>query len=297
MVRTWEIETLMPFAVTTYQQWGIELGVPLIRQANILDFHPTPQMKLTFAERHPIEKEYLRLPADENRWQSYFNYHFGYGEIDPCWLVDLNTLLCSWRAQLKSSGALLEENFQPDTCEINKEGVMYRDIRAKKIFFCDGVNGFENPFFHLLPYAKNKGEALLVSIPDLPREHIYKQGITLVPWGDDLFWVGSSYEWEFTNSLPSAVFRQKTELHLTNWLKLPFTVTDHLAAERPANMERRPFVGLHPHQPSAGILNGLGTKGCSLAPYFSKQLADHVIAGKPILPQADVGRFSRILSR
>lgn len=297
MVRTWEIETLMPFAVEAYEDWGQEMGVSLIRQANIIDFHPTPQMKLSFAERYPIEKEYLRLPEDENNWRKYFNYDFGYGEIDPCWLIDLTILLSSWRTQLQNRDALLDEHFDMTDCQITEEGVNYRGIQADKIFFCDGVSGFENPYFHLLPYAKNKGEALIVSIPDLPRDQIFKQGITLVPWGDDLFWAGSSYEWDFTDNQPSTSFRQKTEAHLNNWLKLPFTLIDHFASERPANMERRPFVGLHPNMPSVGILNGLGTKGCSLAPYFSKQLTDYVITGLPILPQADVRRFSRILSR
>src|ERR1700712_2639986 len=48
MVRTWEIEKLMPFAVEAYTKLGDELGAQLIRQCNILDFHPTPQMVLAF---------------------------------------------------------------------------------------------------------------------------------------------------------------------------------------------------------------------------------------------------------
>jgi glycine/D-amino acid oxidase-like deaminating enzyme len=78
---------------------------------------------------------------------------------------------------------------------------------------------------------------------------------------------------------------------------MPFETVEHLAAVRPANMERRPFVGLHPISSSVGILNGMGTKGCSLAPYFAKQLTDHLVDQTPILPLADVQRFSKILSR
>jgi hypothetical protein len=39
----------------------------------------------------------------------------------------------------------------------------------------------------------------------------------------------------------------------------------------------------------------MGTKGCSLAPYFARQLCDHLCSGLPILPEADVKRFRRIL--
>ena len=78
-------------------------------------------------------------------------------------------------------------------------------------------------------------------------------------------------------------------------LKIPFTITDHFAAVRPAALERRPFVGIHPYRPSLGILNGMGTKGCSLAPYFSKQLTDALTNGQQIDSLADIKRFSRIL--
>ncbi len=72
---------------------------------------------------------------------------------------------------------------------------------------------------------------------------------------------------------------------------------DHKAAIRPATLERRPFVGFHPQQSNVGILNGMGTKGSSLAPFFAHQLAQHIVYGFPIAPEADVHRFNRILSK
>ncbi len=80
-------------------------------------------------------------------------------------------------------------------------------------------------------------------------------------------------------------------------MKAPFNTMDDLAGLRPATLERRPFVGLHPLHPSIGILNGMGTKGCSLAPYFAKQLTDHLVYNMPIAPDADVKRFTKILQR
>jgi glycine/D-amino acid oxidase-like deaminating enzyme len=82
-----------------------------------------------------------------------------------------------------------------------------------------------------------------------------------------------------------------------SWLKVPFKIVDHKASVRPANIERRPFVGFHPTYKNVGILNGMGTKGCSLAPFFAKQLADHIISGNEILVEADIKRFTKILTR
>jgi glycine/D-amino acid oxidase-like deaminating enzyme len=112
-----------------------------------------------------------------------------------------------------------------------------------------------------------------------------------------LFWVGASYQWEYQDPNPSQEFREKMEAFLRSFLKLPFSIVDHLSSIRPASLERRPFVGMHPKFPRLGILNGMGTKGCSLAPYFAKQLSDHLIHGTSIEPLADIKRFTRILSK
>jgi glycine/D-amino acid oxidase-like deaminating enzyme len=296
LVRTWEIEKLMPYAVKAYTEWGNANGETYIRQCNILDFHPTPQMVLAFAERQPVEKEYLRIPTDTDHWKKYFNYSFSIGEIDPCWLVDINTLLESWRRQLQQENNLAEDVFRWEDCKVEPDHVTWKNITAEKIICCEGVAGFDNPYFHLLPYAKNKGQAIIASIPGLPRTNIYKQGINIVPWKEDLFWIGSTYEWDFTDTKPSPAFREKVEAQLKYWLTIPFTIVDHIASERPANMERRPFAGLHPLMPSVGIFNGMGTKGCSLAPYFSHELTDYLVNQTPLSPQVDVRRFTRILS-
>jgi len=293
IVRTWEIEKLLPFAWDAYTQLGEELGCQLVRHCNILDFHPTTQMELAFRERLPEEKEYLRIPQDQEQWRAYFNYPFGIGEIDPCLLLDLHQLLKGWRSKLKASNALSAQRFDWADCTIEADHVRYQQFSASKIIFCEGAEGIDNRYFRMLPYARNKGEALIASIPDLPRNHIFKQGINLVPWQDNLWWIGSTYDWNFTDLLPTAEFRRKTTTQLYHWLKIPFDIVDHIASERPANMERRPFAGLHPLYPSVGIFNGMGTKGCSLAPFFADQLTQFLIHQTPMHPLVDVSRFKK----
>jgi hypothetical protein len=41
----------------------------------------------------------------------------------------------------------------------------------------------------------------------------------------------------------------------------------------------------------------MGTKGTSLAPFFANQLAQHLVYNFPISPEANVHRFTRILSK
>lgn len=296
IVRTWMIENLLPFALEEYTALGNQLGVNLIKKSSVLDFHPTLQMKDAFEKRLDEEKEYLHKP-DESNWKETFNFYFGVGEVKPCLLIDINSMLASCRDKLRKQKNLIEETFKLEHLSVNYEQITYKNLVANKILFCDGVNGIDNPFFKNLPYSPNKGEAIIARIPDLDKNHIYKQGLSIVPWKDDLFWIGSTYEWNFTDPLPSPKFKEKVSNFLNYFLKIPFEIFDHIASVRPANMERRPFVGLHPKFSNIGILNGMGTKGCSLAPFFAKQLADLLVQDKPVSPEADVKRFEKILER
>ena len=295
IVTTWRIDELLPFALDAYSTFGNELGENLVTVCSVIDFHPSLQMKEAFEKRLPEEPQYLR-ETDATQWNDYFHFYFGAGKINPCLLIDMNTLLSKWRQQLIQQKALLNEYFNMQDCVFHHDHVVYKSVTASKIIFCDGVTSADNPFFKNLPFAFNKGEAVIAAIPQLPSENIYKHGISIVPWSDGLFWICSSYEWNFADDLPTSSFREKITAQLKNWLKLPFEIIDHVAAVRPANVERRPFVGLHPANAVVGILNGMGTKGCSLAPFFAKQFAENILYDTAIDRLVDVKRFARILS-
>ncbi len=297
IVKTWLIDELLPFSWEAYTELGNLLEVSLIRQCNVLDFHATLQMQEAFASRMADDATQLRVPPNQLDWQQYFRFNYGIGEIDPCWLVDLQTLLPRWRQYLKAHGSLLEAHFNWNECKVEKDHVAYNGVFAKKILCCEGVAGLHNPYFRLLPFAINKGEAIIAHIPGLPATHIYKQGISIVPYQKETFWIGSTYEWNYDDVQPTLAFKTKVQAHLDYWLKIPYTFVDYVAAERPANVERRPFVGLHPVHPGVGILNGMGTKGCSLAPYFAQQFAGYLTESLQLEPLANVQRFTRVLNR
>jgi glycine/D-amino acid oxidase-like deaminating enzyme len=297
IVKTWMIDELMLYAWNAYHQIGSDLNINCISEKNIVDCFTTPQMRLAFIERFEKDKEFLRLPNDEHDWLEYIQYEFGYGIIHPSYLVDLQLLLDAHRKKLSANGQLLEERFDINQMVVDEHCIQYNEITACKIIFCDGVAGFDNPYFKALPYGANKGEVVLVEIPDLPTSHIIKRGYSLVPWSSNIFWLGSTYLWEFEDTLPTKGFYNFAENWLKQTVKIPFKIIDHMAAVRPATLERRPFVGFHPLYNNIGILNGMGTKGCSLAPYFAKQLVNHLLTNDTILPEADVRRFRKVLSR
>lgn len=315
IVKTWMIDELLPFAHRTYREIEAAWGGSYIEAVSVIDFFPTVQMRIAFLERYGEDPQYLQLPAVEHDRDAFFHYELGYGVIGPCYLVNMPGLLEASRKRLLREGRLLEERFEREMLVV-EEGVRYKDIRARRIIFCDGIGSCDSPYFSKLPFAPNKGEVLIVEIPDLPpmtdppgrivpatdtglhaARAVFKKGISLVPWKEDLYWAGSSFEWSFSNDAPTEAFRIRTEAILQDWLKVPFRIVDHFASVRPATLERRPFVGFHPLHPAVGILNGMGTKGCSLAPYFAHQLAEHITKGIALRPDVDVRRFSKVLSR
>lgn len=296
LVRTWEIEKLLPFAREAYSSWEEQLKVSLIREISVLDFPPNRNMQQAFEER-ALEDAYLQYPVNGKEWESYFNFIFPPGIIQPALSISITTLLSAWRKELLIRNALRAELFAWDELIYTNHDVRYRDIIAQKIIFCDGVHSQQLPCFQLLPFAPNKGEVIWARIPDLPDTHIYKMGISIVPWEKDIFWIGSSYAWNFFHEHPTEEFSNQIEKTLQKWLRIKFQLLEHRASIRPANLERRPFVGIHPHHPTLAILNGMGTKGCSLAPWFARELANHLLLGTPIHPQADVARFTKILGK
>jgi glycine/D-amino acid oxidase-like deaminating enzyme len=295
---TWMAEELLDFAPLAYKELGTYLGKDLLFSKSIIDFFPSPQMRNAFIDRLSENDTYLHAFPDQDLLNPFFQYEFGSGEIKPAFTVHFNTLLTEWRQQLLEKNCLRQEKLTPEELTIKSEGVQYHDITAEKIIFCDGTAIANNPWFSLLPFSANKGEAVFIHCEELPRQYIYKKGMLLVPLAEEnLYWVGSNYQWEFTDGAPSEKFYNATTDLLKQWLKKPFTVVDHKAAIRPATVERRPFVGFHPQYPAIGILNGMGTKGASLAPFFAHQLVQNMVYNFPIAPEADVHRFQRILSK
>ena len=296
IVQTWMIDIFLPFALKAYTDLGAQLNATIVKEAPVVLIHPSLQMQESFEYRFEHDNVYLQKNTASD-FEAFMHTPYGTGQINQTVWIDLNLMIRGWRQQLINNAQYIDAKFAIADLQINSDSVTWNSIDANRVIFCDGLGSMENPYFKMLPFAPNKGEALIVEIKGLPNQAIYKNNVTIVPWKDQLFWVGSNYEWDFKDASPSEDFRTKMEATLIQLLKIPFTVMDHIAGIRPANQERRPFVGLHPSHPAIGICNGMGTKGCSLAPYFANQLIEHCETGTPIHPEASLERFEEILKK
>ena len=297
VVTTWMAEKLIPFVWKEYVAAGEFFRTKAIHQKNILVFPAATDLQQAFRERIQQQNSYIRSPASEkDALRSLFNFPFDVFEISPCYVVQMRAFLRSCRAHLLERNILLNETFDETQITFKNDLVQYQDILVKKIIYADGIQSMQSRYWKDLPFVQNKGQALIIEADSLNTLNTYKFGhLTLIPLEENLWWAGSSNELSFQTSAPTEDFKNKTVSTLRSILKKTFEVKDHWSSLRAATVERRPFAGVHPVYDQIAILNGLGSKGCSLAPWFAKQLVHNLIHEKQIDPLADVKRYSRTL--
>ena len=287
-VKTWLADELLPFTWEQYHKIGELLGLTAIVQRNQIQFFAHEDSREQFRKRISYAPEHLEIPKEQTDWSSFFHHANDYGLIKPVYVAQLEKLIPAWRSRLKKQGKIQEEVFDPAALNVEGAKPTYKDIQFERIIYCDGKSSLSHPRFSKLPFALSKGEALIVRIPDLPPTQVFKHKLTLVPMTEPgYWWAGSSYQWSFEHGQPTVEYREEALDSLRQWLRVPFELIEHRSAVRAGTKERRPLVGLDPDDPRVGLLNGMGSKGCSLAPYFAMQLTRHMLYNEPLHPEAD----------
>lgn len=276
-INTWEPVTnsglFIPPAIDTYRQLEQITGQSVIAQKPMLLFSPGKTPLPTQKNDH---LQHL-TPEERNDISRCFHPTELLLKLDV-WQIQTGVLLDAWRDWLQTRDMLMEEPFDSSLVKEQHDAVIYGDIQCKAVIFCEGAAADSNPYFSGLPFTKNRGEVLMLRIPGLPASFVYHHKLRLIPTAtDDICWCGSNYTWRFSNLQPGDAWRNKTLDHLASWLKLPVTVIDHIAAERPTTGGQEPMVGVHPTHPRIYIFNGLGTRGYSLGPFLAKQLSRQLV--------------------
>jgi glycine/D-amino acid oxidase-like deaminating enzyme len=161
------------------------------------------------------------------------------------------------------------------------------------VVWCDGWTAQEQPLWSWLPFAPVKGEILDVHIEGFSIDHMLSAGIWLVPRGNERYRLGSTYDWDNLNDIPTELAKTSLIAQATHLLQRAITVEGHRAAVRPASHMRRPYVGPHPLFPRQYICNGFGTKGSLLTPWVARHLVDHLVDATPLDAEIDVRQWWR----
>src|SRR5260221_2143665 len=209
--------------------------------------------------------------------------------------VDTAVFVEAVRSLLKQSESYREEKFEEAELREQGSGVSYRHVIARKIIYCKGVDDLNSGCFSWLPIKPLKGETLLITMPPVTR--IYNRAVYVVPANTaGAYTVGATYDFDLTPGT-TAHGRAELEARLKELVRLPYEIIDQHLWIRPTTPDRRLLLGPHPVHGNRVIFNGLGTKGVSLAPYFSGQLAAWLEGEGEITPLVNIARFKSLYSK
>lgn len=235
-----------------------------------------------------IEKE-LEKSENSKIWKEPFYK----GKVKHSSWVNLKLLLKKFRSTHKEH--VIEETFDFNSIEMLNSSIKYKDINSKHIVFCDGSKIKENPYFSYIPMGYNKGELITIESKELQIEEMYKKKVFILPYKKNVYKVGATFEWQWESKSPSE--KKKSELldNLNLLIKVPYKIINHEAGVRPSVKDRRPLLGIHPRFSNIFLFNGLGSRGCMMAPLLAKEMIDFIEEGKRLHKESDIKRFEGLL--
>lgn len=215
---------------------------------------------------------------------------FGGLELNYSGYVNLPIMNAALKQFFEYKGLYRSEVFQYHKVEIKEDYVIYNNIRAEKVVFCEGPGVIDNPFWNTLPFKPVKGEILEIDT-NLPEDLIINRGVFVLPKNGH-FSVGSTYDHQNLNYNPSVNGINSLKERLSKVFNGDYEVVRETAGIRPATYDRKPFIGFHRNYPMLGIFNGFGTKGVSLVPFFASQLVNYLKGEGEIMSDVDVCRVN-----
>ncbi|MGV3598358.1 MAG: NAD(P)/FAD-dependent oxidoreductase [Bacteroidota bacterium] len=287
--------TLLAFNKTFYPVIEQRLGVSF--------YHPRPYYKVFSNEgdvnhwrgklHNPDVQEFLNPEIFTDIDTQAYNAPHGSAPILDCGYVNVTNYLATSAQYFEGLGSYLPQTFDYNALELKTDCVEYKGNSADKIIFCEGLYARFNPWWSHIPFSPAKGEVFVIEAQLPENEAIVNKGVFIVPLGNNLYKVGSTYRWgDLENTITESA---KAELikKLNELINVPYTIIEHKAAVRPAVVGRRPVVGLHHLYPQMGVFNGLGSRGVMLAPFFANQFADYLFGNGQLDAEVDAKRFTQ----
>ncbi len=288
--KAWKVDEFLPHSQKAYLQFEKDLKIKLIKPIPLYRkiYAAEEQNNWFVAQDKPGLSKYM---DDKIHQLPQIKSEFGFGKVLQASLINVEKLHSSYKEKLTQQNSFLQTHFEYDQLKFQEDYLSYKDIKAKKIIFCEGHHLLKNPFFKNLPLIGNKGEYLVVKIPDLKLDAIIKSAYTLIPLGNDFYKFGATYSRDFEDEKSE----KSTQTHLIKkfeeLIDLPYTLIKTDVGIRPTILDRRPFLGCHPIHKNILLCNGLGTHGIMMASTMAEKLLDFDLQDEPLPKQINIKRY------
>lgn len=294
MVKTWKADILFPYLISFYKELQDLCSERFLYEIPI--YRPFISLE--------EQNEWMGKSASEEFTSFIYQVHtrsvypfvkdpFGGIELLHSGYLDIRKFLASYGNYLKKNELLKEDQFKYEQLQIEQNHIIYNGIQANRIIFCDGLGSSSSPYFGWLPFKPVKGEILKIT-GEHSLKNILNRGVFVLPLEDGTFRVGSNYNHIELDTKITEKGRAEIEEKLNELVDTPYSVVGQEAGIRPATKDRRPFIGLHPQWKTLGVFNGLGTKGVSLAPYFSEAFVSFLEDDEDLPPEVNISRYNSL---
>ncbi|MBK7799461.1 MAG: FAD-binding oxidoreductase [Saprospiraceae bacterium] len=293
-VKTWRFDELLENAMVYYKDLEIKYDQKIVHPLEILVFLKEIEAENNWLARteDPLYSSFICLEPSPEYFSDQLQLPLSLGKIRNAYRIDIPKVVRSLKIDLKNRCEWLEAQFDYSGLKLSGDSWSYSDCyEFKKIVFCEGYKIVENPFFNWLPIHGLKGEFLKVTIPvEMPAE-VLQSDYTVIPMGHQNFWVGANYELKNITESTTKEERSKQEAFLDQTIKSAYHVQEHNYGIRASSRDRRPAVGRHPQLQNLYVINGLGTKGVTLAPFCTNHLLSLFSEGVELPSEIDIKRF------
>ena len=291
-VKTWKADLLFPFMRAYFKDTESLLNRRFFYEPNI--YRPFDTL---YEQNDWMAKwteagytSYIDSLYSEEKYYGLIKNPYGGLMLKNSGYLDIPAYLNAVKCFLKEQNSYQHARFIPDKIERIKDGIVYRNYKAKKVILCEGTAAKSQKLWEFLPFKRLKGEVLIIGTGK-EFDVIFNKGVFIIHLGNGICKVGSTYDNIIVDPGPTAAGKKQILSKLAKFFKPDFKVIGHTAGMRPATQDRRPFLGMHPNAKTFVIFNGLGAKGVTLAPFFANQLLNHLENDIQLDREVDIKRY------
>ncbi len=288
----WNASGFSPVAVTFYKNLSGKLGKDFFVETPIFRIFKSveEQNNWSVASDKNELRQFLSSEFLKNKNPS-VDAPFGFGKVLGTAQIQTDILLSEYRNFLFKTNNLVAEVFQYKDVVQKENGVIYKNISAKKIIFTEGAKAIENPFFPKQTLIGNKGEYIIIHAPELKMETLLKGPVYVIPLGKDHYKVGATYSRDDYSLDPTEEAKEEILSKLKSFINCPFDLIMQTAGIRPTTKDHRPLLGNLNESPNLVFFNGLGSRGFLMAPLLSEILFNYLEKETPLPKEIDIKRM------
>ncbi len=199
--------------------------------------------------------------------------------------IDVKKYLTHTRKYFKKKERYHRYKLDDKDIIIENNEIRLKGFQAKHIVMCIGIDQKKINLFNKIDINEVSGNSILAEL-NYSIKNIINNKISIVNTSKNIFHIGSSYNNGSDNIGHSKILDDARKI-----IKKKLIFKKSFFGIRSSSKDRRPIVGKHFQLNNLYIINGLGSKGISQAPYCSDKLFNYIERNKQIDKEININRF------